>query len=67
MTRQKLSRSEVARLGGLAAAHNMTPEQRSERSRKGGEAVMEKYGRGHMLRMRLYQRQAKPAEGKDDD
>ena len=57
MTRQKYTPQEVARLGGLTAAHNMTPEQRSERARKGGQAVMEKYGRAHMLRLRLNQRQ----------
>ncbi len=57
MTRQKFTPQEVGRLGGLTAAHRMTPEQRSERARKGGEAVMEKYGRAHMLRLRLNQRQ----------
>ena len=58
MTRQKYTPAEIARLGGLTAAHNMTPEQRSERARKGGQAVMEKYGKAHMLRLRLNQRQS---------
>ena len=62
MTRQKYTPQEVARLGGLTAAHNMTAEQRSERARKGGQAVMERYGRAHMLRLRLNQRREPPVE-----
>lgn len=62
MSRQKYSHEEAGRLGGLTAAHRMTAEERSERARKGGMAVLEKYGRGHMLRLRLDARQEK-----DDD
>lgn len=58
MTRQKYTKAEAGRLGGLQYAHNHTPEQRSERARKGGQAVMEKYGKAHMLRLRLNQRQS---------
>lgn len=62
MTRQKMTRQEAGRLGGLQYAHNHTAAERSEQARKGGEANVEKHGRAHMLRLRLNQRQAKPAE-----
>ena len=67
MPRQKYTRQESGRLGGLTAAHKLTPEQRSERARKGGEAVMAKYGKAHLLRLRLNQRQAKPSDSSETD
>lgn len=36
---KKLTRTEIAQKAGLQAAKNMTPEQRSERARKGGTAM----------------------------
>lgn len=51
--RKKLPRSRISQLGGFAAAQAMTAEQRSARARKGAAAVMEKYGRGHFVRLGL--------------
>ena len=39
-----LSPTEKAKKAGLAAAKNMTSEQRSERARKGGLALWKKIG-----------------------
>ena len=49
-------RREIARMGGLAAhakgkAHRFTSEQAAEAGRKGGAAVVAKYGREHLSRI----------------
>lgn len=46
-------RSTIARLGGLTAAQNHTPEERSEMARKRGESTYAKHGKAHYLRMSL--------------
>jgi len=67
MEPRKLTRSEVAQLGGLARARNLTPERREQIARMGGDAFMERHGRegivrlGHMRHGRLTPTQ-KPAE-----
>jgi len=48
-----LSRTQVASLGGLSAAHRLGPEGRKRRAAKGGEAVLEAHGRGHFKKMAL--------------
>lgn len=50
-TSRKLTKAEAARLGGLTAAHNLSPAERSLRASKGGQAVLEKYGKAHMTRL----------------
>ena len=51
MANKKLTRSQSARIAALALAHQMTPEQRSARARKGGLATLEKHGVVHFVRM----------------
>lgn len=48
---RKLTRSEIARLGGLTSSHNMSADQRSARARKAGLAARDKLGPAHYLRM----------------
>lgn len=48
---EKLTRSQAARIAALSLAHQMTPEQRSERARKGGNATREAHGTVHYVRM----------------
>lgn len=49
--RRKLTKSECGRLGGLQNAHNLGAEGRVELARRGGAAVVEKYGAVHMTRL----------------
>lgn len=51
MPRRKLTRSEVARMGGIARADRLSATERSAIAAKGGNAVVEKYGRVHFLRL----------------
>lgn len=53
MERRPLTRTEIARLGGLTAADNLSPEQRTARAMKAGNAAREKLGRAHYMRMAL--------------
>lgn len=41
-TNNPLTRAEIASMAGKQAAKNMTPEQRSDRARKGGTAMWKK-------------------------
>lgn len=50
---RKLTPSELGQLAGLASAEALTPEQRSARAAKGGQAVLDMYGRSHFKRMIL--------------
>lgn len=51
MPAKKLTRSQAARIAALSLAHQMTPEQRSARARKGGLATLEKHGAVHFVKM----------------
>lgn len=50
---KSLTQREAARLGGFAAADLLNKEQRQERARLGGNAVLEQRGRAFYLRMAL--------------
>jgi hypothetical protein len=52
--RKKLSPQQKGRLGGLTAADRMSAEARSERARKGGEALAAKRGSAYFARMALH-------------
>lgn len=49
--KRPLTHAERGRLGGLTAAHNMTPEARKRRAEKAGRAFVEKYGLAAMVRL----------------
>lgn len=51
MKDQPLTHAERGRLGGKVAAEAMTPEQRTIRAQKAGEAARDKLGNSHFLRM----------------
>lgn len=53
MERRPLTRTEIARLGGLTAADRLSPEQRTARAMKAGNAARDKLGRAHYMRMAL--------------
>jgi hypothetical protein len=52
--RKKLTPQQKGRLGGLTAADRMSAEARSERARKGGEALAAKRGSAYFARMALH-------------
>lgn len=58
---RKLTPAERGRLGGLAAGHNLTPDERKRRAAKGGQATLEKHGKA--LYVRLNHRKAGRLEG----
>ncbi len=51
MARKKLTRAEAGRMGGLARADRLSPEERSSIASMGGTATVARYGRVHMLRL----------------
>lgn len=51
MVRKKLTRSEVARMGGIARADRLSAQERSTIAAQGGNATVAKHGRVHMLRL----------------
>ena len=57
-----LSMAERGRLGGLTAAHRMSPEERTRRAAKGGAAALEKLGKAHYVRMTLIRAGRLPKE-----
>lgn len=54
MSPRKLTRSEIAQLGGLARARSLTPERRREIAESGGHAFVEIYGREGLVRLQHY-------------
>lgn len=53
MPAKPLTHAQRGKLGGLTAAARMTAQQREDRALAGANAVLEKYGRSHFVRMAL--------------
>lgn len=51
MATKTLTPSQVAQLGGFAAARSLGADGRKARASAGADAVKEKYGREHYIRM----------------
>ena len=51
MKGQPLTHAERGRLGGLKAAEAMTPQERTIRAQKAGEAAKEALGTSHYVEM----------------
>lgn len=50
---KKLSKAQAGRLGGLASADALTPEQRAVRSARAGSATKAGHGRDYYVRLAL--------------
>ena len=48
-----MTKQQAGKLGGLTAAHRMTPQERAARARKGGNATLKARGKAHYVRMNM--------------